>query len=271
MKIVIALALFAAASAFQSVSVNDPNFKFYGYSVEQWAAEYLMPVDPLETHSNIDFTNAEALLSSTGIDLTEESWSKDCIHPIRDQGSCGSCWAFAAVGEHEAAWAIANGELKTLGEQELVDCSRKQGNHGCSGGWHYYAWDYMKLVGGLEQESDYPYHAKDETCVSVENLHVEPVASYKKISTKTASLQAELDKQPVAVAVDASKWSQYTGGVLTSCGTRLNHAVVAVGYDEAGNWIVRNSWGARWGEQGHIILAPGNTCGILNKAYTTAV
>ena len=131
--------------------------------------------------------------------------SKGVLNPVKDQGSCGSCWAFAAVGEHEARWAIERGQMKTLGEQELVDCSRKQGNNGCSGGWHYYAWKYMMTVNGLEQESDYPYTAKDETCVAQgADMHVEPVDNYYKISAKSASLQAELDQHPVAVAVDAS-------------------------------------------------------------------
>ena len=202
----------------------------------------------------------------------EVDWrNKGVLNPVKDQGSCGSCWAFAAVGEHEARWAIEKSELKTLGEQELVDCSRKQGNHGCSGGWHYYAWKYMMTVGGLETEADYPYHALDETCVAVADKHVEPVDNYYKISAKSASLQAELDQHPVAVAVDASSWSSYTGGVLTKCGSRLNHAVVAVGYDAQGNWIIRNSWGARWGEAGHITLAAGNTCGVLNKAYVSTL
>jgi C1A family cysteine protease len=193
--------------------------------------------------------------------------NKGVMTPVKDQGSCGSCWAFSATETLEAVWKLEKNQLNTLSEQELVDCSRSYGNHGCSGGWMYWAYDYVKAKQGLDTESVYPYHAKDETCKAQLDKHVEPISGYKKVATKSASLQSEVDKHPVAVAVDASKWSAYTGGVLTSCGSRLNHAVVAVGYESNGTWIVRNSWGQRWGESGYIRLAAGNTCGILNKAY----
>jgi C1A family cysteine protease len=194
--------------------------------------------------------------------------------PTKDQGSCGSCWAFAAAETQESVWKLQKGELLDLSEQELVDCATSKkgyGNHGCSGGWYYWAWDYVKATKGMNTESEYPYHAKDETCKAQTAKHHEPISGYKKISGTSSALQAAIDQSPVAVAVDASKWSTYTGGVLSSCGTRLNHAVVAIGYETDGTWILRNSWGGRWGEQGTIRLAAGNTCGVLNKPYVPTV
>ena len=193
--------------------------------------------------------------------------------PIKDQGSCGSCWAFAAAETQESVWKLQKGELLDLSEQELVDCAKgTYKNHGCSGGWYYWAWDYVKAKKGMNTEGEYPYHAKDESCKAQVELHHEPITGYKKIATKSQSaLEAAIDQSPVAVAVDASKWSSYQGGVLSSCGTRLNHAVVAIGYETDGTWILRNSWGGRWGEQGTIRLAKGNTCGVLAKPYIPTV
>ena len=194
--------------------------------------------------------------------------------PVKDQGSCGSCWAFSAAETLESVAKIDGGDaLLDLSEQELVDCSRYTGNMGCGGGWMYWAYDYVQDHNGMSIESEYPYHAKDESCKAVNGQegHHDAITGYYKVAVTAEDLQAEVAKHPVAVALDASSWSSYREGVLTSCGSWPNHAVVAVGFEEDGTWIVRNSWGQRWGESGYIRLAEGNTCGILNNAYVPTV
>ena len=199
---------------------------------------------------------------------TEVDWRGSLdMSAVKDQGSCGSCWAFAATEAIESAFAITHDhDLNFLSEQELVDCSGKYGNHGCSGGWHYSAFKYAKDNHGLNNEDDYVYQAKQAKCASV-TAHFDDISGHYKVSKKQASLEGAIEVAPVAVAVDASKWSQYKSGVFSNCGTRVNHAVNAVGYTSNGEWIIRNSWGTRWGEKGFMYLKAGNTCGVLGYAY----
>lgn len=134
----------------------------------------------------------------------------------------------------------------------------------------YWAWDYVKKVGGLALESEYPYTAKNGKCTADLTVRHAPITGYNQVAKTETALEAAIDAHPVAVAVDASNWSYYKSGDFDNCGTRLNHAVVAVGYDET-HWVVRNSWATRWGEEGYIYLKKGNTCGIENKAFVPTV
>ena len=205
--------------------------------------------------------------------VTEDSFDwrehEGMMTPIKDQGSCGSCWAFASNEAHESAWAIKTGELLDLSEQELVDCSRPYGTHGCLGGWYFYAWDYVKEVGGLSLQEDYPYTGRDETCKTVSQRHA-PIKGYKKIAKNDNAFKAAIIEEPVAVALDASKWSSYKGGVFSNCVSGTNHAVDAIGFDGEA-WVIRNSWGARWGENGYMRIALGDTCGIEQYIYEVLV
>lgn len=205
-------------------------------------------------------TNADDVYTATPID-----WRTSGIVPaIKDQGSCGSCWAFAATTNIESVAAIQKMEHPHLSEQELVDCAGPQGMHGCNGGFMHGAYEYSTAHHGIEADSDYPYHAKDESCKAVESHNVQrydEVSKYTDHNTCSAVAKA-LETAPVSVAVDASKWSFYKGGVFSNCGKNVNHAVLVVGTDADENWIVQNSWGARWGEKGYITLASGNTCAV---------
>ena len=196
-------------------------------------------------------------------------WRTSGVVPaVKDQGSCGSCWAFAATTNIEAVAAIHNIEHPHLSEQELVDCAAPQGMHGCNGGFMHGAYDYSKVHHGIESDSDYPYTAKDESCKAVDSSNTqryEEVASYTNHRTCTSVAKA-LESAPISVAVDASKWSFYKGGVFSNCGNRVNHAVLVVGTDADSNWIVQNSWGPRWGEAGFITLKAGNTCALCGSA-----
>jgi C1A family cysteine protease len=202
------------------------------------------------------------------------------VTPVKDQGQCGSCWAFSATGAIEGAVFIASKTLTSVAEQQLVDCAGAQGNQGCNGGLMDYAFDYVIANRGIGSEASYKYTARDGTCKKVAS--VSTISSYKDVpsGSETALLTA-VTAQPVAIAIEADQacFQFYHSGVLddASCGTNLDHGVLAVGYDtDAATgkdyWLVKNSWGASWGDKGYIKFVRGkNQCGItLAASYPAA-
>jgi C1A family cysteine protease len=210
--------------------------------------------------------------------------SKGVVTPVKNQGQCGSCWAFSTTGSLEAAHAIKTGKLVSLSEQELVDCAGSAGNQGCNGGLMDNAFTWIKSNGGLCTESAYPYTAADGNCQKSSCTSAVSCSGHTDVQANDeAALAAAVTQQPVSVAVDAggSAWQFYSGGVVSSaCGTQLDHGVLAAGYGTLGGadyWLVKNSWGASWGESGYIYLnktssssAPGE-CGIaMEPSWPTA-
>ena len=198
----------------------------------------------------------------------EVDWrEKGAVTPVKDQASCGSCWAFSATGSLEGGNFVANGKLISLSEQQLVDCDPK--SNGCGGGLMTNAFEYV-MKKGLCTEEDYPYHAKDEDCKDDKCTAAIQIKGYEEVAAYDgAALKAAVSKAPVSVAVEADSavFQMYTGGVVdsTACGTSLNHGVLAVGYTDE-YWIVKNSWGPSWGDEGYIKIAYKATgagiCGI---------
>ena len=202
---------------------------------------------------------------------------KGAVTGVKDQGSCGSCWAFSTVCSIEGTWAAKHNELVSMSESNLVDCV--DSCFGCSGGLMTSAFDYViaKQGGRFNLESDYPYKPSQDRCRFSASKAVGSIRSYIEVSEGDEDELADkcAEYGPVCVAIDASQWSfqLYSGGIYDepSCSPyNLDHGVCAVGYGTEGGqdyWIVRNSWGAAWGEAGYIrMIWKDNQCGIATMA-----
>jgi len=204
--------------------------------------------------------------------------AKGAVNPIKNQGSCGSCWAFSTACTLEGTGFVSSGKLVSVSEQNIVDCDRGSIDSGCGGGLPSYALKWSHSNGGVASESAYPYTARDGTC----RRNVPKVIhnqGYQKVSQNEDQIAQALAKYgPLSIAVDANGFNGYHGGVLQnpSCSnTGLNHAINIVGYGTSGQqyWKVRNSWGTSFGEQGYIRMARGNCqCGLCRQVvYPTGV
>ena len=198
-------------------------------------------------------TNIE-LLDESNLQATVDWRTKGAVTPVKNQGQCGSCWAFSTTGSVEAAYFLKHGNLKSFSEQQLVDCAGGiYHNNGCNGGLMDYAFQYIEK-NPLELESAYSYTAKDGRCKASASKGVATVAGYKDVSHTASQLKAALGVSTVSVAIEADQraFQSYKSGVITSgCGTKLDHGVLAVGYGTLNGeefFLVKNSWGSAWGD-----------------------
>jgi C1A family cysteine protease len=200
--------------------------------------------------------------SADDISVGDVDWtSQGAVTPIKNQGQCGSCWAFSTTGALEGLSKIAYGSLQSFSEQQLVDCSGKYGNMACNGGLMDNAFKFVR-DNGIVHEDEYPYKAVKQTCSKATgDFKISGFTDIKNCN----DLANALTGRPISIAVDATNWSRYSSGVFNNCSTRLNHGVLLVGVTDQ-YWRVKNSWSASWGEQGFIRLARGNTCGMCNAA-----
>merc|ERR1712187_667594 len=185
--------------------------------------------------------------------------TRGAVNAIKNQGQCGSCWAFSTVGTLESAWQISTGTLYSLAEQQLVDCDRN--DNGCSGGWPHTAYDSYLSRTGVCSEDSYRYTARGGSCRASSCTDAIPsgvVTGHSNVRSSSSGLKSTLSQQPVSVTVNAGQLQLYANGVVTgNCRGQINHAVIAVGYGTDGQdyFKIRNSWGTSWGEQGYIRLA----------------
>ena len=235
----------------------------------------LQPADAkLKKKLEVRDHHAPANLTAASIDWQ----AKGALTPIKDQGQCGSCWAFSASEQLESDYFIQYGTLKTVSPQQLTSCTTAC--LGCNGGNPIPAWQYVAAYGGQDSKASYPYTSgvtqQTGACAATKAGVVEDVASSVGylISDKPSmesNMLAQMALSPMSVVVDAELWQTYESGVITAadgCGTTPDHAVQATGYNAEGNyWIVRNSWGTSWGNGGFVYVEYGaNVCGITTQA-----
>ena len=254
-----------------SMAVNQ----FADLTENEFSARYLTSrMRPHKRNLRSFSVNDTAL--PTSVDWT----TKGAVSPVKNQEQCGSCWAFSTTGSVESAWFLSNGTVPELSEQQLVDCSTAEGNQGCNGGLMDYAFEYIIKNKGLTTEAAYPYTATGpNTCESAGKPVAATISKYVDVPVNSeTALMTAIAQQPVSVAVEAdqSVFQFYSGGVMDStCGTQLDHGVLAVGYGTEGGkdyYKVKNSWGASWGDKGYILLGrgakfnPSGQCGIQMAA-----
>ncbi|XP_056141933.1 cathepsin K [Lampris incognitus] len=202
---------------------------------------------------------------------------KGMVTPVKNQGSCGSCWAFSSAGALEGQLAKKTGQLMDLSPQNLVDCVTE--NNGCGGGYMTNAFNYVEENGGIDSEEAYPYVGEDQQCRYNASGMAAQCKGYKEIpeGDERALAVALYKAGPVSVGIDAtqSSFQFYVRGIYydRNCNKDdINHAVLAVGYGVTSKgkkyWIVKNSWSDTWGNKGYILMARnhGNLCGIANLA-----
>lgn len=215
--------------------------------------------------------NSTTKFVAEGVAASEVDWTaNNKVTDVKNQGQCGSCWAFSTIGAVESALLISgqgNRETLKLAEQELVDCAKqpKYDSDGCNGGWMVEGFKYV-IDNKISQTHDYPYTAKDGKCKDTSSFQKYAISKYAEINKGDCnSLNAALTNGPISVAVDATNFQFYSQGIFKNCKANLNHGVLLVANTNSALKI-KNSWSAAWGEAGYIRLAPGNTCGVCDAA-----
>jgi C1A family cysteine protease len=244
--------------------------RFSDMSQAEFEAQYLT-LDP-STNSNVvrEYVTIERPVDTTA-GLVD--WTGKYTTPVKDQGYCGSCWAFSATEQIESDYIRQFGQSYVLSAEQITQCTQKAS--GCNGGWPKWGFDYIKSVKGQVTDANYPYTSYNGvtgTCKVNTASAVVAVSSYSFIQGESQMASYVQSTGPVSICVDASTWSSYKGGIMTTCGKNINHAVQAVGVDASSNgyWKVRNTWGTSWGESGFIRLSYGhNTCGLTYETTYT--
>jgi C1A family cysteine protease len=229
--------------------------KFSDLSPAEFKAMYL-------TYEPSNATQARVNVELDGAPATVVDWrTKGAVTDVKDQGQCGSCWAFSATEAIESYSFLNDGKLVSLSPQQITSCDKTDG--GCNGGNTETAYGYVHKAGGIETSTDYPYTSGGGStgiCKFDSSKIAVKITGYKSVARGETNLKAALNNGPVSVCLAAEAFQSYRSGILRSCPGSVDHCVQAIGYDDANApayWSVRNSWGKSWGEQGFIRIASG--------------
>lgn len=245
---------------------------------EQMGGCYKLPKHMVE--GNV--TEGSTFLPPSFVDLPDTvDWRKEgYVTPVKNQGQCGSCWAFSSTGSLEGQTFKKTGKLPELSEQNLIDCTKSYGNYGCRGGWMENSFKYVRDNRGIDSETGYPYYTRDlGYCYYNAQYNTASDTGFVDLPSgdENALKVAVATIGPISVAIDAthSSFMRYRSGVYIEpqCGNglgNLDHAVLVVGYGTENGydyWLVKNSWATTWGDAGYIKMARNrnNQCGIATK------
>ncbi|XP_062122333.1 LOW QUALITY PROTEIN: putative cysteine proteinase CG12163 [Drosophila sulfurigaster albostrigata] len=273
----------------EELNSNERGSAKYGITdfADMTSTEYKQRASLWQRSENKPTGGEAAVVPAYAGDLPKEfDWrQKNAVTNVKNQGSCGSCWAFSVTGNIEGLYAVKTGDLQEFSEQELLDCDSK--DSACNGGLMDNAYQAIKDIGGLEYESEYPYEGKKKSCHFNRTLSHVQVAGFVDLpkGNETAMQEWLVSNGPISIGINANAMQFYRGGVSHPwsplCSKKnLDHGVLIVGYGVSDYpnfhktlpyWIVKNSWGPRWGEQGYYRVYRGdNTCGVSEMA-TSAV
>merc|ERR1712000_313152 len=242
--------------------------QFSDWTPEEFKERLLNYVPSNNTFPEFDLSDLPLEVASS------QDWTGTATTSVKNQGSCGSCWAFSAVEQIESDLMRQHGTKITLAPQELVDCTGSGGRrNGCNGGDPAAAYKVVEQLGGIERESSYSYTAKNGNCRFSRSSVAARVSSYQSVGRGSESSMKSYvgSSGPLSVCVDANSWHNYRSGIMTSCGNSVDHCVQIVGYGDYSSgsyWKVRNSWGTSFGESGPLRIKIGNNLCRINSEPT---
>jgi len=246
----------------KAAEFNEIDTASYGWTPFSDQENHRKPIKVPTTISRVTLPEPDDLPSSL-------DWrSKGAVTAVKDQGQCGSCWAFSTVVVLEGAYYLEHNKLLSFSEQQIVDCDTT--NNGCDGGWPIDALKYVKSKGGVELESAYKYRATQGSCKFDKTKVKMKVKSVQSFTASEYQIMTAVQQYgPISVCLDATKFDNYNSGIMNGSGCQAgapDHAVAIVGWGVSGStkyWIIKNSWGKSWGEDGYVRIVRGsNACGV---------